>query len=157
MPDDFTIIIDKQEKRLGIRGYNFKTIKPDPPLTVRAHLKTGDYSIKGLEGQVCVERKSINDFFSSVGRHRKRFEKEFQRMSEMQYAALILEFDFKTLFLNPPSRSKMNVKAAFRTAISWSVKYNVCIFPMWNREAAQKTTFLILKKYWDIFCENLDN
>jgi hypothetical protein len=40
---EFTIIIDKQEKRLGIRGYDFKTIKPEPPATIRAHLKTGDY------------------------------------------------------------------------------------------------------------------
>ena len=142
---NFTIIIDTREQR----PYTFQNIKPKPPETIIQGLTTGDYSVAGFEDQICCERKSIDDFLSSVGCHRKRFEKEFQRMGNMQYAALVLEFDFRTLFLNPPARSKMNIKAAFRTAISWSVKYNVCIFPMWDRPSAEKVTYLILRRYYD--------
>lgn len=151
MISDFTIIIDSRENL----PYDFKLIKPEP-ITKRRSLKTGDYSIKGLEDKICCERKTISDFLGSVGCNRQRFEKEFQRMAEMQYAALVLEFDFKTLFLNPPARSKMNVKAAFRTVISWSVKYNVCIWPMFNRESAEKITYLILEKFYNEYKNNLD-
>lgn len=156
MENDFTIIIDKQEKKLGIRGYNFKTIKPNPPLTERAHLKTGDYSIKGLENKITVERKTLTDLFGSVGNGRRRLEAEFQRMAKFDYAALIIESSLSNIFVNPPGRSKMNPKAVFRTLISWSIKYNVCVWPMWDREAAERVTYLILKKYYDESVKNLD-
>ena len=146
---NFTIIIDKQEKRLGIRGYNFKAIKPDPPLTIRAHLKTGDYSIKGLENQITVERKTLVDLFGSTGNGRKRLEAEFQRMNELDYAALVVESSLAGIFTNPPSRSKMLPKAVFRTLISWSIKYNVHVWSAWNREAGERITYLLLKKFYD--------
>ena len=153
---NFTIIIDKQEKKLGIRGYNFKTIKPDPPLTERAHLKTGDYSIKGLEDKITIERKTLTDLFGSTGNGRKRLEAEFQRMSKFDYAALMVESNLSNIFINPPARSKMNPKPVFRTLISWSIKYNVCVWPMWNRGAAERVTYLILKRYYDNYMKNLD-
>jgi ERCC4-type nuclease len=153
---NFTIIIDKQEKRLGIRGYNFKTIKPDPPLTIRAHLKTGDYSIKGLENKITVERKTLTDLFGSTGNERKRFEREFERMKNFEYSALVIESSLAGIFTNPSSRSKMNPKVVFRTLISWSIKYGVCVWPAWNREAAERVTYLILKRYYDDYVKNLD-
>ena len=152
MISDFTIIIDTREQR----PYTFQNIKPEPPEMIIQGLTTGDYSVAGLEDRICVERKSINDFLGSVGCNRKRFEKEFQRMANMQYAALVLEFDFKTLFLNPPARSKMNIKAAFRTVKSWSIKYGVCIWPMFNRKSAEKVTYLILEKFYKEYKNNLD-
>ena len=155
MISDFTIIIDKQEKKLGVRGYSFKTIKPNP-FTMRAHLKTGDYSIKGLENKITVERKSLIDLFSSVGNGRKRLEAEFKRMSKFDHAALVIESSLSNIFVNPPGRSKMNPKAVFRTLISWSVKYNVCVWPCWNREAAERVTYLILKRYYDNYVKELN-
>lgn len=153
MPDDFTIIIDKQEKKLGIRGYNFKTIKP-APLTVRAHLKTGDYSIVGLEDKITIERKTLTDLFGSTGNERERFKREFERMKSFDYACLVIESSLNSIFMNPPSRSKMLPKAVFRTLISWSIKYNVAVWPMWSRSSAEKVTYLILKRYYDKEVDN---
>ena len=145
---DFIIAIDKQEKRLGIRGYDFKTIKPEPPLTEIKHLKTGDYSIVGMENKITVERKTAIDLFGSTGGGRKRFEREMQRMSEMQHAVLLIESSLAGIFTNPPSRSEMKSKSVFRTLISWSQKYNVHVWPMWNREASERVTYLILKQFY---------
>lgn len=142
---DFTIIIDSREQR----PYFFESIKPDVPPTERKTLKTGDYSIKGLEQNITVERKSLADLFGSVGKGRKRFEREMVRMSKFDYAALIIESSLAGIFTNPPNRSKMNPKAVFRTLISWSQKHNVYVWPMWNREAAEKCCYLILKRYYD--------
>jgi ERCC4-type nuclease len=145
MKSDFIIIIDSREQR----PYDFQNIKPESPETIIQGLNTGDYSVVGLEDKICCERKSISDLFSSVGSGRKRFENEMVRMSEFDYAALIIESSLAGIFMCPPGRSRMNTKAVFRTLISWSIKYNVHVWPMWDRESAEKVTYLILKKYWD--------
>lgn len=139
------IIIDTREQK----PYTFQNIKPKPPETIMQGLTTGDYSVAELEDKVCVERKELSDLFNSVGTGRKRFEREMERMSKFDYAALVIESDLSSIFVNPPGRSKMNPKAVFRTLISWSIKYNVCVWPMWNREAAERVTYLILKRYYD--------
>jgi len=142
---DFTIVIDNREQK----PYTFQNIKPEPPQTVTQTLKTGDYSIQGMEGLVTCERKEISDLFSSVGKNRARFEREMQRMSEMQHAALIIETSLASMFTNPPRHTKMNPKSVFRTLIAWSQRYGVHIWPMWSRESAEKATYLILKRYFD--------
>ena len=52
----------------------------DPLRTEPATLPTGDYSLKGLEHHVCIERKSLDDLLGCVGRDRERFERELHRM-----------------------------------------------------------------------------
>ena len=51
-------------------------------------LATGDYSIVGLEDQVAIERKSKEDAYSSLGQGRDRFERELERLSKFDYAAI---------------------------------------------------------------------
>jgi len=145
MSSNFIVVIDSREQQ----PYTFQNIKPEPPETIRRGLKTGDYSISGLENKICIERKSLIDLFGSVGTGRIRLEAEFERMQSFDYAALVIESDLSSIFTNPPGRSKMNPKAVFRTLISWSIKYNVCIWPCWNREAAERVTYLLLKSFYD--------
>ena len=140
----FIIAIDTREQR----PYTFKNIKPVPEVVVQT-LQTGDYSIAGLDNLVCVERKSLADLFSSVGTGRERFEREMVRMSKMDYAALVIESSLSGIFVNPPSRSKMNPKAVFRTLLSWSIKYGIHVWPAWSREAGEKITYILLKNFYD--------
>ena len=142
------IIIDTREQR----PYTFQQIKPQPKVVTKG-LKTGDYSLDGLQNKICIERKSLADLFGSVGSGRKRFEREMQRMSKFDYAALVIESSLAGIFTNPPSRSKMSSKAIFRTLLSWSIKYNVCVWPAWNREAGEKITYLLLKNFYDNYSE----
>ena len=140
----FCILIDSREQK----PYLFNNIKPLPPKTKIVGLKTGDYSLENFQDKICVERKEKSDLFNSIGKGRKRLEAEFERMSEMDYAVLLIESSLAGIFTNPPSRSKMNPKAVFRTLISWSQKYNVHVWPMWNREASERVTYLILKQFY---------
>jgi ERCC4-type nuclease len=149
---DFTIIIDTREQR----PYTFQNIKPEPPETIIQGLTTGDYSVAELESRICVERKSMVDLFGSVGKGRARFECEMERMNKFDYAALVIESDLSSIFVNPPAWSKMHPKVVFRTIISWSQRYNVYVWPMWNRESAERVTYLILKRYYDEYLKNLD-
>ena len=142
------IIIDTREQQ----PYTFQQIKPQPKTIIKG-LKTGDYSLDSLENKICIERKSLADAFSSVGSGRKRFEREMQRMSMFDYAGLIIESSLAGIFSNPPARSKMNPKAVFRTLLSWSIRYNVCVWPAWNRDAGEKITYLLLKNFYNNYSE----
>ena len=69
-----TIIIDTREQE----PYSF-----DPRLVVavRRALPAGDYSVAGLEGCVAVERKTLDDFVSTVIHSRERFREELRKLS----------------------------------------------------------------------------
>lgn len=149
MTSNFIITIDTREQR----PYTFENIKPEPPQTVTQGLSTGDYSIIGFEDKVCVERKEKSDLFNSVGKGRERLEREFQRMQSFDYAALVIESSLAGIFTNPPARSKMSPKSVLRTLIAWSQRYNVHVWPMWSRGAAEKVTYLILKRFYDDYVE----
>ena len=79
----FTIIQDVQEKN------PWKLIWP---VEVK-HLKTGDYSIKGLEDKIAIEKKSglvelLNDLTAS---YRKTFERFLKRLSEVPVKCMIVD------------------------------------------------------------------
>ncbi len=147
------IIIDKREKKPffidKIGDPNF------PNLQIKwGTLKTGDYSINGMSTadalfSISIERKSLTDLFSSMGRGRERLQAEFWRMSEFTYSALIIENDFRAIFQTPPPESSMRPKAVYRSILAFSQRYNLHCFPCPNRQFAEKTTFLILKRFWD--------
>lgn len=54
-------------------------------------LATGDYSVKGLENVIALERKSLPDLLGCMGGSRERFEKELQRMLSYSTRAVIVE------------------------------------------------------------------
>ena len=69
----------------------------DPLRTERATLVTGDYSVRGLEGVVAIERKSQSDLLSCVGRERERFDREVQRLLAYPCRALVIESSWSEL------------------------------------------------------------
>ncbi len=144
---EFKIVIDSREQLPF--DFHCQELNHGKVLTERKTLKTGDYSIQGLEDKITIERKSLSDLFSSVGSGRKRFEREMERMSKFDYAALVVESSLADIFTNPPNRSKMPSKSVFRTLIAWSQRYNVHLWPMWDRQSAERVTYLLLKRYWD--------
>ena len=54
-------------------------------------LATGDYSVQGLEFEICIERKSLNDLIQSLFHDWVRFSKVLRRMASMNVAAIICE------------------------------------------------------------------
>lgn len=53
-------------------------------------LQTGDYSLKGFEDKVCIERKSLADLLQSLGQERERFMREVHRMRAYEYAGIVI-------------------------------------------------------------------
>ena len=148
----FTILIDGREKA----PYTFTGLKADAaqkyrPLHVPTrwtHLRTGDYTIEGMESLVAVERKSLSDLYSTLGQHRNRFEQEHKRLAVMTSACVVIEADWDTIINRPPERSKLLPKVVYRTAISWWEDYDVPWLALPDRRFAEITTFRILEKFW---------
>ena len=73
-PEHVTALVDSREQ----------TPLDLSPLAVEvATLPTGDYSVRGLEHIVVIERKSLPDLLAVIGRDRRRFDREVQWLSEV--------------------------------------------------------------------------
>lgn len=117
-------------------------------------LKTGDYSIEGMSlpgdgPSITIERKNPGDLFSSMGRGRARFEREIIRMSSFTFAALVTEIDYSGIFVNPPGLSGMSPKSVFRSMLAFATRWGVHCIACPDRTFAEKTTYLILKRFHD--------
>ena len=159
----FTVLIDGREKApyrfTGIdsdaRDGRRKIIVP----TQWAHLKTGDYTVDGLQDIVAVERKSLADLFGTLGWNRNRFRAEHERMAKMQRAIVVIEASWFEIINMPPSferaglmrQSNLPPKTVFRTALSWHVRYGVPWIVAEDRRFAEIYTFRFLEKCWKEF------
>ena len=110
-------------------------------------LQTGDYSIFGYENQITVERKSKADAYGSIGRGRTRFIKELERLSEIDYSAIVVEASLSN-FVEPPRFSQLNPKSAINSLLAWSIRYGVHIYFADNRVMGNLLTLRILERYW---------
>lgn len=115
---------------------------------VKAALPTGDYSLVGFESRVTIERKSISDFYGSIGGDRERFEREMVRLQKMEYAAVVIEGDWNELLIDRPDTIQMSAKSASHTIYSWSIRYGVHFWPCMSRRHAELATFALLRHFW---------
>lgn len=60
-------------------------------------LDAGDYSIKGYEDKIAIERKSPNDLFGTLGKGHKRFKKELERAKDYDYFCILVECSLTTV------------------------------------------------------------
>lgn len=79
--DDICIVIDTREQR---------PLEFDFP-TVRGTLRTGDYSARGFEREIGIERKSIQDLAGSCGQGRDRFNRCVERLLALPLAAIFVD------------------------------------------------------------------
>lgn len=136
---EFTIVIDSREQKpYFFSGYTCGV--------KRSGLKTGDYSIEGYESSICVERKSKEDLYQSLGNGRARFEREFQRMAEYEYKALVVESTLQDLMI-PPDYSSMAASSVINSVISWGIRYGVQVYFAGSRILGECLTYRILEKF----------
>jgi len=141
---DFIIIVDSREQR----PYEFEH-------SVTSGLPSGDYSILGYEypsgdHSIAIERKSKSDAYGTIGRGRKRFIRELERLSKYDYAAILIESSLQD-FLKVPKFSEMNPRSAINSLISWSIRYGVHVWFADNRILGKTLVYRILEKfYWNI-------
>jgi len=108
-----------------------------------------DYTIEGMEEEVQVERKSLEDLYGTLGGRRDDFEAEIARLNLCRFAAVVIEASWAEILFSPPSHSKLLPKTVSRTVQSWSIRYPaVHWFTCAGRQHAEAFTFQVLNMFW---------
>jgi DNA excision repair protein ERCC-4 len=132
-PENVTAIIDSREQL----GFNLAPLK-----SVIDTLDAGDYSIRGLENQIAVERKSLPDLVSCCGIERERFERELQRLLGYSTRAVVVEASWADLERGE-WRSRLTPQSATGSVLAW-IASGVPFLFAGTREAAQRATARLL-------------
>lgn len=134
------VVIDTREQR----PFNF--VGPMLPAVEvrRVALKTGDYSLEGLEGVVAVERKSLDDLVGCLTRGRARFERELVRGAAMARFAVVVEAPWLAL-ARGQYRSRMSPRSAVESVIALQARYGIPFNFAGDRKAAEYLTFSWLR------------
>lgn len=143
--DDFTIIIDTREQQ----PWSF-----DNYTTANKKLDTGDYSIEGLEHLLAIERKkSISEFANNVTE--SRFKDVIERLRNIKYAFLLLEFDLEDVLIYPVGSTvprkmwdKIKISPAFliKHLLELQMYHNIKLIFCGDSGNAEKMAEFILKK-----------
>jgi ERCC4-type nuclease len=145
------IVADTREQEpfafRGITGTRGRSLEIP---VVRRCLKTGDYSVEGLEDAVAIERKSKADLFRTIGRDRARFERELERLTVMAAPALVIECDLQSLLERPP-HCCMAPSSVLNSLLAWSIRHRVPVWACPGRRFAEIVTYRLLRHYWNVF------
>lgn len=107
----FLVIKDTREQE----GYFFKEYYPCAGM-IQEKLDTGDYSIKGFEDKICIERKGcVEELAVNLGQKKYAFMDEIDRMAKFPHKFIVLEFSLEDLAKFPnetriPIKNKASVK-----------------------------------------------
>jgi len=109
-----TAIIDTREQRPVTLEYKKGVVMPSESGT----LYTGDYSLKGFENFVAIERKSIDDLMGCIGTHRERFNREIIRLKGYEVKCIVAEATWARIEKGD-YRSRVHSSAAIGTLMGW--------------------------------------
>ncbi len=142
------IIVDTREQK----PYKFRGMDIE-----RKGLATGDYSLKGHESKITVERKSHDDAWNSARGSRKRFVRCLQRLAVMPHPAIVIECSLEELAIPPEivrrkTRGDTRLQGAVETVvgsfISWAQQYRIPVFFGHNRQYSERLVVRFLMSYW---------
>lgn len=134
-----SIIIDSREQV----GYRY--LFPNFSCSVKA-LNAGDYSISPFENQVAIERKTLDDYISTIIHNRERFEIELTKLQTYENKAIIVEASYSDI-VNHNYTSKAHPNSIIGLTHSLSYKYNIPIYFLQNNILANRFTLLYLQAF----------
>lgn len=140
-PEGFTLIIDTREQD-GL----FQR-PPKGLVLVRDTLDSGDYSIRGFETNVSVERKNIDDLWSSLTVGRERFARELERLQGYELRYLLVE-GLESEFLNHRPERKIHPNVIRQSLASLEAKARIPVHQCESRGAAERWILDLFLKYY---------
>lgn len=96
-----------------------KLASGEPLNCIRQGLTTGDYSIQGLENEVSIERKSLDDLVKSITSDRDRFRRELHRLESYRTRAVVIESSWDHILVHG-YRGRTDPQSVVGTILSWS-------------------------------------
>lgn len=135
-----TLICDTREQRPLV--FNNLPIRGAKNLPVeRGTLKTGDYTVKGMETLVCIERKSGEDLYGTLIGGHDRFLRELERMRSFKYRYLIIETS-PTEFIRYVDhyRDFKKLDTIIQSLCAWPLEFGVK--PRWCKNRATAAEYI---------------
>ena len=144
------IIIDTREQK----PYKYRVGKSVGGV-VHETLKPGDYSLKGYEHLIIIERKAkMDELARDLGKNRARFIRKLELMQSSRRRYLVIEDHWTSIF-NPNRHSQMHPNAVFESIIALSIKYGVSVIFAGSRKQGHKIVRSLLLKAFK-YREELD-
>jgi ERCC4-type nuclease len=147
--EKFTVIVDSREKL----PYEFK----DYPVNVETDkLDTGDYTIKGYRDYLAIERKTKEDFLSSISQNRDRFQNELKRARKfVKPMEIVVEEPERTFKLSSGNSfdntfSNIHPNAVKGTINKWDNYFNIDFQFVEGRPEGEELTYETLKDFYEI-------
>lgn len=145
-----TIVRDSREKD-GC-GWNFRASANCEGMETRK-LDTGDYSLKGYEHLIMIERKTLTDLWGTLTFGRERFIKEMDRALSYPIRFLVIEGTLKDVDAGI-RYSKVTSDFILSSLMSLQVKYGLhVIFTDKRTDIAQAYVRKLLAKLFQ-YCED---
>lgn len=161
----FTVLMKKAVKKMGKKMNNelllpmiyVDTREQKPYIfnktkncmgSILTKLDAGDYTIEGCEDLIRIERKSsVTELFINLGRERERFYNEIERMADIKYKFLVLEFSYADL-LKGSYYSKISPNYIISNLMKLSLEHNIHVIYCGDRINAQDYSRRLLLKIW---------
>jgi len=150
----YIILADTREKT----GWTFE---PNDKCLGCEHvaIKTGDYTIKGLEDYICVERKATpSEISTNLGMDSVRFYKELERMRPIKHKYIMCEFYLDDLLRFPegsgipPSKLKlikMTGKMVLKLLTEVQLEYGINVMFCGSPSNAFTMTTCVMKRIYE--------
>ena len=119
-PKDFVLVVDTREQNPLCSNVKGLTVCRDT-------LKNGDYSIRGFENRFAVERKKVSDFFSYIGKERRRTVAKLKRFKNYDFSGLVIEASLDDL-LSPQMYTQVSPETARQFLVSVNLRYGIHVF-----------------------------
>lgn len=145
--EDFILVVDTRESQED------PLFLPHPlkGLTiVRDTLETGDYSIRGFENQVAIERKKPYDLLTCLGKERDRFKREIERLKEFEWKAIVVESTEDSLLYQYHDFSLMNPNSVRQSICSIEIRFNIPFYFNPDREKLERWILDHLLKFYRV-------
>ena len=150
VPEGLTIIVDTREQ--------LPLFKRMPKHTgtiniIRKKVDYGDYTIEGFEDQFAIERKQISDFYSYIGKERKKTTRKMQEFGEIVknggWVALVIEESEATI-LSGFLMSKVPPEVARGFLNSWRVRYGLHSYFSRERKFIERFVLDSMIKFYNV-------
>lgn len=112
--------------------------------TVRRALPSGDYSLEGLETEVAIERKSLDDFVGCCVTSRERFLAEMERLRSYKHACVVVEATYRDVLEHRYTAQGVHPQSILGTASMIWLAFGVPVFFVGDRPEAREFAERIL-------------
>jgi DNA excision repair protein ERCC-4 len=148
-PNDFILVVDTREQdalfKRPVKGL----------VMVRDTIPAGDYSVRGFESEIVIERKSINDLYGSMFSDWDRESKKLLKIAEYRRKWLLIE-GREDEVLQFQQFSTVHPNSMRGRLVSIQVRLGIPIYYASTRKDAERFVLDILTKYYRVKREGAD-